>query len=59
MVLLRDIQGKVYKFKSRSEYLGLGVLNFDVYDIVRSYMVLVVDIMLGKVDYIKVRTINT
>jgi hypothetical protein len=39
--------------------LGLGVLNFDVYDIVRSYMVLVVDIMLGKVDYIKVRTINT
>jgi hypothetical protein len=43
MVLLRDVQGRVYKFKSRSEYLGLGMLTLDVTDVVRSHMVLVLD----------------
>ncbi|CZR67731.1 uncharacterized protein PAC_17630 [Phialocephala subalpina] len=59
MVLLRDVQGRVYKFKSRSECLGLGVLTLDVTDIVRSHMVLVVDIVPGKVDYVKVMTITS
>ena len=59
MVLLSDVQGRIYKFKSRSECLGLGVLTLDVTDIVRSHMVLVVDIVPGKVDYVKVMTVST
>jgi hypothetical protein len=58
MVLLRDVQGRVYKFKSRSEYLGLGMLSLDVTDVVRSHMVLVLDIVPGKLDYVKVMTVS-
>jgi hypothetical protein len=59
MVLLRDVQGKVYKFKSRSDYLGLGMLTPDVLDVVRSHMVLVLGIVPGKLDYVKVMTVST
>ncbi|KAL3421824.1 hypothetical protein PVAG01_05980 [Phlyctema vagabunda] len=59
MVLLKDIQGRVYTFKSRSECLGLGILTPDVPDIVRSHMVLVLNIMPGKLDYMKVITITS
>jgi hypothetical protein len=62
MVLLRDVQGKVYKFKSRSECLGLGLglgmPTLDVTDVVRSHMVLVLDIVPGKLDYVKVMTVS-
>jgi hypothetical protein len=59
MVLLRDVQGRVYTFKSRSECLGLGMLTPDVPDIVRSHMVLVLNIVPGKLDYVKVMTVTT
>jgi hypothetical protein len=59
MLLLRDVQGRVYKFKSRSECLGLGMLTLDVTDVVRSHMVLVLDIVPGKLDYVKVMTVST
>ena len=59
MVLLRDVQGRVYKFKSRSEYLGLSMLTLDVTDVVRSHMVLVLDIVPGKLDYVKVMTVSS
>lgn len=58
MVLLRDVQGRVYKFKSKSECLGLGIPTLDVTDIVRSHMVLVLDIVPGKLDYVKVMTVS-
>jgi hypothetical protein len=58
MVLLRDVQGRVYQFKSRSEYLGLGMLTLDVTDVVRSHMVLVLDIVPGKLDYVKVMIVS-
>ncbi len=58
MVLLRDVQGRVYKFKSKSECLGLGMLTLDVTDVVRSHMVLVLDIVPGKLDYVKVMTVS-
>ena len=59
MVLLRDVQGRVYNFKSRLECLGLGMLTLDVADVVRSHMVIVLDIMPGKLDYVKVMTVRT
>jgi hypothetical protein len=59
MVLLRDVQGRVYKFKSRSEYLGLGILTLDIIDVVHSHMVLVLDIMPGKLGYMKVIIVST
>jgi len=58
MVRLRDVQGRVYNFKSKSECLGLGMFTLDVIDIVRSYMVLVLDVVLGKLDHIKVMTVG-
>jgi hypothetical protein len=58
IVLLRDVQGRVYKFKSRSECLGLSMLTLDVTDVVRSHMVLVLDIVPGKLDYVKVMTVS-
>ncbi|KAH8745738.1 hypothetical protein F5882DRAFT_471563 [Hyaloscypha sp. PMI_1271] len=59
MVLLRDVQGRVYNFKSRSECLGLGMLPLGVTDVVRSHMVLVLEIVPGKLDYVKVMTITS
>ncbi|KIM99963.1 hypothetical protein OIDMADRAFT_30332 [Oidiodendron maius Zn] len=61
MVPLKDVQGRVYKFKSRSECLGLGlgIPTLDVPDVVRSHMVLVLDIVPGKLDYVKVMTITS
>lgn len=58
MVLRRDVQGRFYKFKSKSECLGLGMLTLDVTDDVRSHMVLVLDIVPGKLDYVKVMTVS-
>jgi hypothetical protein len=58
MVLLRDVQGRVYKFKSRSECFGLGMPTPDVTDVVRNHMVLVLDIVPGKLDYVKVMTLS-
>jgi hypothetical protein len=58
MVLLRDVQGGLYKFKSRSECLGLGMLTLDIADVICSYMVLILDIVPGKLDYIKVVTVS-
>jgi hypothetical protein len=54
----RDIQGKVYKFKNNSEYLGLGILTPVIPDIIRGYMVLVLGIIPGKSDYIKIMIIS-
>lgn len=59
MVRLRDVQGRVYKFKSMSECFALGMLTLDVTDVVRSHMVLVLDVVPGKLDYVKVMTVST
>jgi hypothetical protein len=58
-VLLRDVQGRVYKFKSSLECLGFSMLTPEVKDVVRSHMVLVLDIVPGKLDYVKVMTVST
>jgi hypothetical protein len=42
IVPLKDIQGRVYKFKSRSECLGLGMPTLDVTDVVRSHMAILI-----------------
>ncbi len=58
MVPLKDVQGKVYKFKSRSECFGLGMPALDVTDVVRRHLVLVLDIVPGKLDCVKVMTVS-
>ena len=58
MVPLKDVQGRVYRFKSRSECFGLGMPTLDVTDVVRSHLVLVLDIVPGKLDYVKVMTVS-
>ena len=59
MVPPKDVQGRVCKFKSRSECFGLGMPTPDVTDVVRSHMVLVLDIVPGKLDYVKVMTVSS
>lgn len=39
--------------------MGLGMLTLDVTDVVRSHMVLVLGIVPGKLDYVKVMTITS
>ncbi len=58
MVRLSDVQGRVYKFKSMSECSAVGTLSLDVTDLVRRHMVIVLDIVPGKSDYVKVLTVS-
>jgi hypothetical protein len=58
MVVLKDVQGRVYKFKSNSECLGLGIPTPLLQDKVRGHMVLVIGIVPEKLDYVKVMTVS-
>lgn len=58
MVRLRDVQGKIYKFKSNSECLDLGIPTPLLPDKVRGHMALVLDAVPGKLDYVKVMTVS-
>ncbi|RDL31342.1 uncharacterized protein BP5553_09551 [Venustampulla echinocandica] len=59
MVLLTDVQGGVYKFKSNSECCGLGIPTPVLPDKVRGYMALVLSSMPRKLGYVKVMTITS
>ena len=49
----KDVQGRVYKVKSNSECLGLGIPTLDIPESIRSHIALVLGIVQGKLDYIK------
>ena len=59
MVPLKDVQGRIYKFKSRSECFGMCMPALDNTDVIRNHIVLVLDIVPGKLDYVKVMTVST
>jgi hypothetical protein len=54
---LKDIQGRIYHFKSKTECAGLGILYPVIPNIVRYHMILILDIMPGK-DYVKFMTVS-
>jgi len=58
MVLLRDIQGRVYRFKSNLEYLVLATPTSVLPDKVRGHMVLVLGGVSRKLDYVKVMIVS-
>jgi hypothetical protein len=58
MVRLKDVQGRIYRFKSESECLKLGILTPVIQDIVRCHMVLVLDVVPAKKDYAKIMTVS-
>jgi hypothetical protein len=58
MVLLKDVQGRVYKFKSNSECLGLGIPTLVLPDKVRDDKVLVLGDVPRKLDYVKVMIVS-
>jgi hypothetical protein len=58
MVLLTDVQGRVYKFKSNSEYCGLGIPTPVLLDKVRGHMVLVLSGVPRKLRHVKVMTMS-
>ena len=47
MVPLKEVQGRIYKFKSRSECFGLGLPTLDITDVVRSQLFLALDVEQG------------
>jgi len=58
MVRSKDVQGRIYRFKSDSECKELGIVTPVIPDIVRRHMVLVLDIVPGKMDYVKIMTVS-
>jgi hypothetical protein len=58
MVRLKDVEGKIYHFKSKSKCVELGILGSVVSDIVRFHMVLVLDIVPERTDYVKCMTVG-
>jgi hypothetical protein len=58
MVLLKDVQGRVYKFKSNSECYGLGIPTPILLDKVRGYMVLILGGVPRKLGYVKAMTVS-
>ncbi|KUJ07675.1 uncharacterized protein LY89DRAFT_351180 [Mollisia scopiformis] len=59
MIQQRDVQGRIYSFKSTSEYLDSGVQIPDIPDAVKLHMVLVLDLVPGKHQLLKVMIITT
>lgn len=55
MVRLKQVHGRIYRFKEKSEYHDLGFPDDIVPNIVHQHMVLVLDIT-GRKDYVKVMT---
>jgi hypothetical protein len=53
----KDVQGRIYRFKSDSERLKLGILTPVIPDLVRCHMVLVLDIVPAKNNYVKIMTV--
>jgi hypothetical protein len=49
MVRLKDVQGRIYHFKSKSECTGLGIPTPVVPEIVRRHMIFVLDVVV--LDY--------
>jgi len=58
MVRPKDVQGKIYRFKSKSECAEFGIHTPLVPDIVRYHIVLVLEIVPEKKDYVKVMTVR-
>jgi hypothetical protein len=58
MVPLKDVQGRVYTFKSNSECLGLGIPTPVLLNNVRGHMVLVLGDVPRTSDYVKVMTVS-
>lgn len=58
MVSLTDVQGRIYRFKPKPDCSSLG-LPLNVEDKIRIHMVLVLDIVPGQLDYVKVMTVGT
>lgn len=58
MVRPKDVQGKIYRFKSTSECFALGIPPPVLPDNVRGHMVLVLGIIPGKLGYVKLMTVS-
>lgn len=58
MVPRKEVEGKIFKFKSRPECFDLGLPTLDVPDVVRRHLVLVLNIVPGKWDTVKIMTVS-
>jgi hypothetical protein len=55
-----SVEGRVYRFRHKNEYEELQIkLPPDVTDIVRIHMVLVLDWVPKRTDYVKVMTVSS
>lgn len=58
MVSLKDVQGRIYSFKSKTELLKLGIIVPDIPDIARRHKVLVLCTVPSKKHYVRVMTVS-
>ncbi|ESZ93838.1 hypothetical protein SBOR_5779 [Sclerotinia borealis F-4128] len=59
MVHLHQVQGKLYNFKHKSELTELNMtIDPNVTDIVRKHMVICLELVHGRKDYVKVMTVR-
>jgi len=59
MVKLKDIEGRVFCFRSKSECAELGIPNSDIDEIVRIHKVILLDWVPGRKGWVKVMTITS
>jgi len=57
MVHLREVQGRIYNFKSKAKCAEQGISTV-VSDVVRGHMVLVLDLVRGRAHHVKVMTVG-
>lgn len=58
MVRLENVQGRIYTLKSKSVCLASGIITPVDSDVVRGHMVLVLDVVPEKSDYVKIMTVS-
>lgn len=57
MISVKNVRDRVYKFKNKSEYFDLNMFIFNVTNVVRSHLILVLNNVSGKLNYVKVMTV--
>lgn len=57
MISIKNVRDRVYKFKNKLKCVDLNMFIFDVTDVVHSHLILVLNNVLKKLNYVKVMTV--
>lgn len=57
MISIKNVRDKVYKFKNKLKCVDLNMFIFDVTNVVHSHLILVLNNVSEKLNYVKVMTV--